>query len=553
MSRRESEEIGLAELRQRAILDALPAYVSLLDAEGTIVSVNEAWRRFAQDNVLQGAAVGVGENYLAVCDRATGPSSAEAHAVAAGIRAVLGGSLPMFSLEYPCHAPDRSRWFRLTVTPLEQGHGAVNMHVDITNERLTEQALAEREEELQQLVAKEKAAAEQIAESEERFRLLAKATNDAVWDWDLIDESLWWNEGFTTLFGFVRQDSGATIVSWTTRLHPEDRHAVVSSLRAAISSDVSTWSSEYRFLRQDGAYAYVLNRGHIIRDDGGKGMRMIGGMTDLTDRKRFEERLLEQATLLDKAHDAIMVRSLTHHILYWNQSAERLYGWPAAEAMGHAITDIIHADPLAFAAAHGAMHATGEWRGELEKRTKDGRTLIIEGHWTLVRDDHGRPKSVLVIDTDITARKDLEAQFLRAQRMESVGALAGGIAHDLTNALTPILVTVSALREERGDAALSEDLALIESCALRGSDMVRQLLSFARGSEGRRHKIDMVVLVEELRKIVRDTFPKNIKFHTNATGQPCQVNADATQIHQLLTNLFVNARDAMPHGGNLSR
>jgi PAS domain S-box-containing protein len=393
---------------------------------------------------------------------------------------------------------------------------------------------------------------EALRKSEERFRLLARATNDAIWDWDLHSDAVWWNDGFTTLFGFGPDEVEPTIESWTTRLHPDDEPAVMSSLRAAVEGDAQRWAGEYRFRCKDGSYAFVLDRGHILRDDAGRATRMIRGMTDLTERKRAEERLREQATLLDKAQDAIMVRDLDHHILYWNRSAERLYGWTAAEAVGRCAKDLLHPDPAAFAAAAEATVSAGEWVGELEQVTRDRHALAVEGRWTLVRDDRGEPKSILAINTDITARKKLEAQFLRAQRLESIGALAGGIAHDLNNVLLPILLTVSLLRDEETDAARREDLVTIETNAERGADMVRQLLSFARGADGRRSRVDLGEIAVEIQKMVRDSFPKDISFTLGVETETWEVNADPTMVHQLLTNLCVNARDAMPRGGALT-
>lgn len=280
---------------------------------------------------------------------------------------------------------------------------------------------------------------------------------------------------------------------------------------------------------------------------------------DVTERREnrealreSESRLREQAALLDKANDAILVRDLDHHILYWNRSAERLYGWTAAEAMGRSIKDLLYTDPTSFEIATETTLLKGEWAGELEQTTKDRQVLIIEGHWTLVRDDHGAPKSILAINTDITQRKKLEGQFLRAQRMESLGALAGGIAHDLNNALAPVLMLISSMREVERDLTLHEDLCTVESCVQRAADMVRQLLTFARGDDGRRGKIDLRKIGLEIQKIVTDTFPKDITFRMNLPSTVWKVNVDATQIHQVLTNLCVNARDAMPQGGILN-
>src|SRR5690606_5498844 len=134
---------------------------------------------------------------------------------------------------------------------------------------------------------------EKMRQSDERFQMLAKATNDAIWDWDFASKKLWWNEGIETLFGYSRDELSFSIEEWEKMVHPEDRAAVLESLEGAIASERDSWTNEYRFARKDGTYAYVLDRGYLIKDGSGKPVRMIGGMTDLTERKDLEAKLLQ--------------------------------------------------------------------------------------------------------------------------------------------------------------------------------------------------------------------------------------------------------------------
>jgi nitrogen-specific signal transduction histidine kinase/CheY-like chemotaxis protein len=169
----------------------------------------------------------------------------------------------------------------------------------------------------------------------------------------------------------------------------------------------------------------------------------------------------------------------------------------------------------------------------------------------LVRDDSGKPQAVLAINTDISERKKLEAQFLRAQRMESIGTLAGGIAHDLNNVLAPILLSLGMLKRQSKSPGEQKLLATLESSAQRGADMVRQVLSFARGVEGERIIVDVGAVVRDLELLIRDTFDRSIAFAVEVEKNLPPVLGDPTQIHQVLLNLCVNARDAMPNGGDL--
>lgn len=271
------------------------------------------------------------------------------------------------------------------------------------------------------------------------------------------------------------------------------------------------------------------------------------------ERRQVEDMLRQQASLLDKANDAILVRDLDHSITYWNKSAETLYGWTAEEAMGRKVSELLYPDDEEFEKRNDKVLADGEWAGEIQQVTKAGEEVTVEGRWTLVRDVEGRPKCILAINTNVTEQKRLEDQVLRSQRMESIGTLAGGIAHDLNNVLTPIMMSVDLLNLRIKDAACRETLGTIASSARRGADMLNQVLSFARGMEGQKTPLKVSRLLQDLARIVGDTFPKNIQLRLHdellATGI---VSGDPTQIHQVLLNLCVNARDAMPAGGALT-
>jgi len=271
----------------------------------------------------------------------------------------------------------------------------------------------------------------------------------------------------------------------------------------------------------------------------------------MDDLKAVHGRLAEQASLLDKAQDAIIVRDLAHRITYWNKSAERLYGWTAAEALGMVARDI-QSDTAAFDEAERKVLEHGEWVGELSQVGKSGRRLIVESRWTLVQDEAGRAAAVLVINTDITERTQLEQQFLRAQRLESIGTLAGGIAHDLNNVLTPIMMSIGMLSEDEHDPERLDILSTLETSVRRGADMVQQVLSFARGVEGRRVQVEVADVLRDVERIINDTFLKNIDMRTRIPDDLWTVSGDPIQLHQVLLNLCVNARDAMPDGGRLT-
>ncbi|HTJ78116.1 MAG TPA: PAS domain S-box protein [Rariglobus sp.] len=275
-------------------------------------------------------------------------------------------------------------------------------------------------------------AEEALRLSEERFHLVSRATNDAVWDLNIVTGELWWSEGYYTLFGYDRTDTAPALPDWSKRIHSKDRARITESFDKAIAGDATDWTAEYEYQRKDGSYAVVQDRGHILRDASGKGIRMVGGMTDVTEHKK------------------------------------------------------------------------------------------------------------------------LLSQYLRAQRMESIGTLAGGVAHDLNNVLAPILMSIELLGMSATDEASKRLLTTIEKSARRGADLVRQVLTFARGIEGSRVAIKIDHLIKDVARIAEETFNRSIKTQVSFSRDLWAINGDATQLHQVLLNLAVNARDAMPGGGTLA-
>lgn len=275
-------------------------------------------------------------------------------------------------------------------------------------------------------------------------------------------------------------------------------------------------------------------------------------MQDVTERKKAEEKIREQANLLDIAQDAIIVRDLEDRIIYWNQSAERIYGWTREEAIIKDSSGLLNTETEINKQALAVVREKGSWFGELKQVTKNQKTIIMESRWSLVRDEYGNPKSILTINTDITDRKIIEQQFLRAQRLESVGTLASGLLHDLNNILTPIILAVPFMKEKLKDETSQDILRTLESSAKRGEGVVRQLMSFVRGVQGEHVTLQLKHLLWELLNFVSETFPPMIKVRRHCPKGIWNVEGDATQLYQVLMNLAINARDAMPDGGTLA-
>ncbi len=269
--------------------------------------------------------------------------------------------------------------------------------------------------------------------SRERFKLAARAVSDVIWDWDLATDDLWWSDGFMTTFGYAASEISPNVSSWHSRIHPDDLSRVDDGMQQAINTGADSWAAEYRFRCKDDSYAFVQDNAYIQRDATGKGVRMVGGMRDLT------------------------------------------------------------------------------------------------------------------------VQKNMAAQHLRAQRMESIGTLAGGIAHDLNNVLAPIMMSIELLKlDSSNDPDRNAILETIDTSCRRGADLVRQVLTFARGLDGQKIAIQLRPLVSELEAIINKIFPRNIKIVSQVPNNLWPITGDPTQLHQVLLNLAVNARDAMPLGGTLT-
>ena len=288
-----------------------------------------------------------------------------------------------------------------------------------------------------------------------------------------------------------------------------------------------------------------------VEEDGKKFFTVI--LRDITERKRTEAILREQAELLNHARDAIVVFSLKDKISFWNRSAETIFGYSPNQALGENVSTLLFpTDPIKYEEAKRLTLEEGEWFGEVAFLSQNGDKKIVESRWSIVQDGDENPTLILLICTDITEKKRFEAQFLRSQRLESIGVLAGGIAHDLNNILSSIMMSLALLQARHEDDDSQNLLHTLLTMTERGGDMVKQILSFARGVEGEKITLSPRILIKEIVKILRETFPKNISIRQELDESLDNVSGDITQLHQVLMNLAVNARDAMPEGGTLT-
>ncbi len=407
--------------------------------------------------------------------------------------------------------------------------------------------LQQTNEKLELEIVERRRAAGALRESEERYGLMFQWNPLPMWVADMKTLAIIAvNETAVTAYGYSRDE----FLRMTLKdLQPRDQVAELSRRLAEIES-LPGHVFRTRHRKQDARLIDVEIVTRTINFSGREARLTVAN--DITERKAAEDRIHEQAALLDLAHDAIFVKDWEGTIKFWNKGAEQLFGWTAAEAVGRPADELFtaQASGLRETAARELVEK-GEWSGELQKQTKTGKKVIVNSGWTLLRDDEDRPRSVLVIEADITEKKKLETQFLRAQRMEGIGTLATGMAHDLNNILAPILISAGTLRWDLGPEEREDAIKHIEAGVKRGAEVIRQVLTFGRGVEGDRVAVSPGELLKEAVNIIGQTFPKDITMSHELADGLWPVIGDKTQIYQVLLNLCINARDAMPKGGQL--
>ena len=390
--------------------------------------------------------------------------------------------------------------------------------------------------------------------TDERFRFVARATTDVIWDWDIKTNSLVWNDAVETVFGHKQNEIHPEIRWWHDHLHPDDHERVVTGIRGILDHGGTSWSDQYRYRRADGSYVNVVDRGYIARDSAGVAVRMIGSMTDVTERSRSEAAIRFQAQLLNAVQQAVVATDPDGFVIFWNKFAELLYGWTPEEAVGRTIAELT---PSPFLREHGAeiveRGAAGEsWTGELLVQGKSGKAFPALLTYSPVRDEGGRVLGFVTVSIDLTERRNLEEQFRQSQKMDAVGRLAGGIAHDFNNLLTVIRLNTEIIMEGFDPTdPRSEDVKQIRSAAERASALTRQLLAFSRKQILQPRVLDMNSVVGTVEPMLRRLIGEDITIASNSEARGYVV-ADPGQLEQILVNLIVNARDAMPQGGRIT-
>lgn len=391
-----------------------------------------------------------------------------------------------------------------------------------------------------------------LRRSEQRLAAAQASAQLGSWEYDPRGENGAWSDELFRLLGRNPAEGALSWPSLTDHLHPEDR-AHFEKQAAVARTELRPTQGEYRLFRPEGSECWIECRHDPVPGPGGRLVCMAGTMQDITARKLSERRIRELAGIIDHAPFGIVVTDLQHRVTYANEGASRIQGLTREQMVGRTAEQNFSALAQSrIVAGRDATFATGRWQGEVPVTMPDGRTLTVEYYMSLIRDENGAVLARLTIGVDVTEKKQIEEQFLRAQRMEHLGLLVAGIAHDLNNILSPALLVAPFMRPLVQKESEHVFLDSVERSAERGAALVKQILLFAQGRGDGHIPVKPGSLARELISLMRETFPRSLRIEEHVPSELWPVNANPTQLHQVLLNLLVNARDAMGAHGVLS-
>jgi len=398
----------------------------------------------------------------------------------------------------------------------------------------------------------------QLRESEERLRLGLEGSEVGLWDWNLATGNIVTVRPWSEMLGYDPSEIQDSTEAWKRHIHPDDKDAVQSILSDHLHRRIPLYETEYRLRAKSGEWRWILSRGKVVaHTPRGAPLRMLGMHMDITRRKLVEESLKQLNQLLtsviERSPLAIIVLDIEGKVALWNPAAVRIFGWTEDEVVGKPdpIITIGREEPFLDSVRKAAANIT-----HTEYRTtciaKDGAHRIISLSSAPIFNASGDEIGFVALMADITERCRLEEQLRQAQRLDSIGRLAGGIAHDFNNLLTAILGYASVLKLECPPGSPGHEAAgTIELAAERASDLTAQLLGFARKGKDQNVPVDLHKTIQEVLRLLSRTIDKNIRIRPNLAASAPVTLGDPGQMHQVFLNLAMNARDAMPHGGDL--
>jgi PAS domain S-box-containing protein len=381
---------------------------------------------------------------------------------------------------------------------------------------------------------------------------LLDAIGHAVIATDLQGRIIYWNGAAERMFGWAADETlGRDVLEVTPT---EGRMAQAEEIMACLRQGHS-WSGEFVVRRRDGTPMRALVTDTPVYDDAGVLQAIVGVTIDLGAHETIESGLRQQAHIIDTISDAVIVMDVDGNVTDWNPAATRIFGYAKAEMLGRPLR-LLNAPEIGAELDRQVQEAfgrDGRWAGEIPFVRKDGGSGVADVIVAVQHDGQGRPSSIISVSRDVTERRRLEAQLQQSQKMEAVGRLAGGIAHDFNNMLTAVKAYTEFLLEDLDHADVRRtDVQEIAKAADRAASLTRQLLAFSRKQVLQPQALDLNDVVEAIEKMLRRLIGEDVHIRTRLEPDLQLVEADPSQIEQVIMNLVVNARDAMPGGGTLT-
>jgi two-component system cell cycle sensor histidine kinase/response regulator CckA len=374
------------------------------------------------------------------------------------------------------------------------------------------------------------------------------------------DNPLTWSDEVYRIFGHQPRAFPATNEAFFKAVHPDDHQAIKDAVQRAIKEGAD-YQVDHRIIRPDGQIRLIEERGYVERAEGGAPLRLVGTLLDVTERRRIEDafrgkdggsQLISQ--IIEHSHDAIISATLEGVITTWNPAAERIFGWRSEEIIGRSAELFTPAERMIEMRQCLELAAQGKRKDTFEsaRMRRDGSLVEVAISGSPIYDGQGGIIGISAIIRDITQQKRIAAQLQHAQRLESVGRLAGGVAHDFNNLLMAITGYAELIRMDLPeDAPIQEDLRALLSSTERGARLTRQLLAFGRRQVLNPVTLDLNAVLREMEGVLRPLAGGDVTMRISPCLEAATVIADRAQFEQVVVNLVANARDAMPRGGTL--
>jgi len=435
---------------------------------------------------------------------------------------------------------------------LRKAHDELERRVE---ERTLE--LVEANEELKREIEERNLVEGALRDTEERYALATRAARVGVWDWNVQTGKFFLDPNVKAILGYYDEEIPNDLDVWATYVHPDDKQPVMKAFQAHLEGKTPEFLYEHRMLHKDGSVRWILARGTAMRDAHDDPTRVVGTDVDITLRKQAEEALRESEdryrTVLEANPDSVVVYDIEGKVVYFNRAFTHLFGWTLEERLGKKMDIFVPEENWSETQMMIDKIKAGDRFSGIERQrfTKSGNVVDVSISGAVYRDRNAKPVGSIVTLRDISEEKLLKAQLTQAEKMEAVGTLAGGIAHDFNNLLMAIQGRTSLmLMKTDSSHPHFEHLSGIEEYVSSAADLTKQLLAFARGGKYEVKPTDLNELIEKSSRMLARA-KKEIKIHTKYQKVIWTVEVDQRQIEQALLNLYVNAWQAMPGGGEL--